>query len=147
MSEVNMSQWLREYVEVLENLNANNLDSLENTLAPVVSFKDPFNDIGTREAFIAIMEDMFTRLSNVKFVVHQTIEKENDAFLQWTFYGDSSITGSFDFKGTSVLKVDENKKVILHHDYWDGSIVIQKVPFIGRVISVLRAKLGHSIDR
>jgi hypothetical protein len=143
MNEVKTSHWLKEYVGILENLNADNLDSLESVLAQSVYFKDPFNEVKTRAAFISIMQDMFSRLSKVRFVVHQMIEKDNDAFLQWTFYGNSSITGPFDFQGTSVLKVDEHKKIILHHDYWDGSVLMQKIPFIGRVISGLRSKMGH----
>lgn len=147
MCEDDKSQWLHRYVEVLENLNADNLATLERVLSETITFKDPFNKTDSRAAFIAIMEDMFKRLNHVQFVVHLAVENDTDAFLQWTFYGDSSITGPFSFQGTSVLKVDQHAKVSVHHDYWDGSELMQKVPLIGRVIRVLRSKLGHSIDR
>jgi hypothetical protein len=138
-----MDNWLIKYIEVLENLNPENTDKLLGVLAPSVNFKDPFNNTYTRAEFISIMQDMFNKLSLVRFEVHQSIQEQDVAFIHWTFHGASKVTGDFSFEGTSVLKVDEVGKVIQHHDYWDGSALMQKVPLLGRVIYWLRHKLAH----
>ena len=138
-----MDTWSSKYVQVLENLSAKNLQSLGDVTAHSVCFVDPFNDTRTQLAFISIMQDMFTQLSSVKFVVHTAVQQDDTAFIYWTFHADSRFTGPFDFQGTSLLKANEEGKVVLHHDFWDGSILMQKVPVLGSIIKRLRIKLGH----
>ena len=139
-----MDSWLAQYVEVLEGLNGDNLYTLSNLTSDKVSFRDPFNDIHTQKDFIAIMDDMFQRLTYVHFEVHRTLQQEQEAFIYWSFYGNSRITGEFTFDGVSRIEADEQGKVTLHHDFWDASELMQKIPLLGGIIGKIRCKLNHN---
>jgi hypothetical protein len=139
-----MDNWLADYVAVLENLSSENLNSLCNITAEGFSFKDPFNHTHTQADFIAIMEDMFQRLSLVRFQVHSSVQQGQHAFIYWTFYGDSSFTAEFSFEGVSRIEANDSGKVMLHHDFWDGSELMEKLPLLGAVIRKLRKKLSHN---
>ena len=139
-----MDNWLADYVEVLENLNSENLDSLCNITTGAFSFRDPFNHTHTQADFIAIMQDMFERLSLVRFQVHRSVQQDQHAFIYWTFYGNSRFTGEFSFEGVSRIEADDGGKVMLHHDFWDASELMEKVPLLGAVIRKVRKKLSHS---
>ena len=139
-----MDNWLADYVEVLENLSSENLNSLSNITTEAFSFKDPFNHTHTQADFIAIMEDMFQRLSLVRFQVHRSVQQGQHAFIYWTFYGNSRFTGEFSFEGVSRIEADDSGKITLHHDFWDGSELMEKVPLLGAVIRKVRKKLTHN---
>ncbi|SFG20275.1 nuclear transport factor 2 family protein [Neptunomonas qingdaonensis] len=139
-----MDNWLADYVEVLENLSSDNLDSLRSITSQAFSFRDPFNHTHTQADFVAIMQDMFQRLSTVRFQVHRSVQHNHDAFIYWTFYGHSRFTGAFSFEGVSRIEASDSGKVILHHDFWDGSELMEKVPLLGAVIRKVRRKLSHN---
>lgn len=139
-----MDNWLADYVEVLENLNSENLGSLCNITTGAFSFRDPFNHTHTQADFIAIMQDMFKRLSLVRFQVHRSVQQDQHAFIYWTFYGNSRFTGEFSFEGVSRIEANDVGKVMLHHDFWDASELMEKVPLLGAVIRKVRKKLSHS---
>jgi hypothetical protein len=138
-----MNKWLDEYVEVLENLNAHNIENLLHVTEKNINFRDPFNETNTQSDFVLIMEDMFVKLPSVRFKVHKAIQQEQEAFIHWTFYGSSRVTGEFSFEGTSLIKADDEGKVVLHHDFWDGSALMQKIPLLGSIIRKVRSKLAH----
>lgn len=139
-----MDNWLADYVEVLENLSSDNLGSLRNITSEAFSFRDPFNHTHNQADFIAIMQDMFQRLSSVRFQVHRCVQQDHDAFIYWTFYADSRFTGAFSFEGVSRIEASDSGKIILHHDFWDGSELMEKIPVLGAIIRKVRRKFAHS---
>jgi hypothetical protein len=68
---------------------------------------------------------------------------DQEAFIHWNFEGNSRLTGEFNFDGISLLKVDDAGKIILHHDIWDGSALMERIPFVRGIIRTLRKKLSH----
>ena len=139
-----MDNWLADYVEVLENLSSDNLDSLCRITSEAFSFRDPFNHTHTQADFVAIMQDMFERLPLVRFQVHRSVQQNNEAFIYWTFYGNSRFTGEFSFEGVSRIEASDTGKVMLHHDFWDASELMEKIPLLGVIIRKVRRKLSHS---
>lgn len=138
-----MSPWLTNYITVLESLSSADLPRLRACISEDIKFKDPFNDTSTQDEFIAIMDDMYSRLDKVHFKVHSSAEYEHEAFIEWTFYGESKLTGTFSFVGTSKLISDQSGKVTHHFDYWDGSALMEKIPLIGFFIRQLRGRFSH----
>lgn len=138
-----MDNWLQNYINVLEKLDRNNLPSLETVTVTSFEFRDPFNHTYSQEAFIAIMADMFEKLPSVRFTVHQSVQNDLSGFIRWTFTGNSKITGDFSFEGTSRIEADEDGFIRLHHDFWDASELMQKLPVLGFVIGKLRTKFSH----
>lgn len=138
-----MDNWLEQYGQVLENLNADNLTELEACLTEGVEFRDPFNHSHCRDDFISIMRDMFEKLDNVSFVVHQTLDREQHGYLYWTFTASSRTTGNLSVEGTSRVEIDDAGLICLHHDFWDASELLQGLPVLGRIIAMIRRKLSH----
>lgn len=140
----NMDNWLSDYGQRLADLTAENLPSLAPVLAEDLEFRDPFNHTYRKEQFIAIMADMFSRLDQVKFEVHNLIVQGNEGTLYWNFSASSRITGHFSFEGCSRIVRDNNGLICLHRDYWDGSELMQQLPVLGAVIGKVRSKMSHS---
>ncbi|KXJ52411.1 MAG: hypothetical protein AXW15_10760 [Neptuniibacter sp. Phe_28] len=138
-----MGTWLATYIDVLETLSPDNLSRLKACTAEQIEFKDPFNYTTTQGDFIALMADMYSRLDHVRFEVNHSIESEGEAFIEWTFYAESTLTGKFSFVGTSRLKSDQAGRVVQHFDYWDGSTLMETIPLIGLFIKRLRNRLSH----
>ena len=138
-----MDRWITEYVSTLEGLNRDNLASLLEITRDDFDFKDPFNHTCTRDDFIAILDDMYSKLDQVVFKVDQAMVDENQAMIYWRYSATSKFTGDINFAGTSLIKADQHGKVYFHHDYWDGSELLVKVPVIGKVVKFLRGKFSH----
>lgn len=134
--------WLQHYASALENLSPDRLNDLEQYLADDLQFSDPFNHLHTRDAFIALMDDMYARLDEVGFKVHSVIEQQQQGYLYWTYSASSSVTGRFSIQGVSRVEVNEAGKIRLHEDYWDGSRLMQTLPLLGRVVAWVRRKLA-----
>ena len=143
MTDSDQAQALNRYIEVLQQLQAHNLNSLTELLAADVVFKDPFNLSDTREQFIAIMADMFGKLSEVRFTVHEHMQEGERAYIFWTYYGASKLLGEFEFEGVSKLKFNAQGLVTEHYDLWDGSQLMQQLPLVGLPVRFLRGKFKH----
>lgn len=138
-----MPEFLAEYAKVLSSLTADNLHTLEPLLADEVEFRDPFNHSFGRKAFIDLLRDMFERLDDVSFQVDAVAVEGDVGMLHWTFTANSSLTGKICFQGMSRVCIDGNTQVISHYDYWDGSLVLELVPVLGKLISWLKRRFRH----
>jgi len=139
-----MDNWLSEYAYQLSNLTPDSLDSLRPLLAENLEFRDPFNHTFTQDAFIAILEDMYLKLDQVSFAVQAQLQQGHEGVLYWTFSANSKMTGRFEFEGSSRVVLGKEGKIELHHDYWDGSELMQRIPLVGRIIRKLRQKMSHN---
>jgi hypothetical protein len=138
-----MDKWLQRYVDVLESLNKENLSSLDSVLAEQIDFRDPFNHTYIRSDFLALLDDMYTKLGPVNFDIHQANSEGPNGMIYWTFSASNSPFGEISFNGMSRLLTNEQGIVILHHDFWDGSELMERVPLAGAVVRFLRSKLRH----
>lgn len=138
-----MDSWISTYVTTLENLTPETLVELEMCLADKVEFRDPFNHSFSRDEMMAIMHDMFDMIPNVGFAVHRCYQEGNEAALFWTFSGGNPRLGEFAIAGSSQVKSDSEGQIIFHHDYWDASELLVKVPLLGRVITAIKRKISH----
>lgn len=143
MSQIDQSAALNRYVEVLQQLKPHNLDSLAQLLAADVMFKDPFNLTHSRDDFIAIMADMFMRLSDVRFTVHEQMQEGQRAYIFWTYRAFNKLIGEFEFEGVSKIRFNADGLVSEHYDLWDGSELMQKLPVVGLPVRFLRGKFKH----
>ena len=138
-----MEHWLSEYAQALSHLNRGNLPSLREHLSDTVEFRDPFNHTFSEDEFISILDDMFARLDNVRFEIHSCIQDERSGVLYWTFHASSKMTGDISFEGISQVKADNMGNVVLHYDHWDASILMERLPMVGRLIRYIRKKISH----
>jgi len=137
-----MDDWLSQYALAMNNLRAENLEKLKELVSEDIEFQDPFNHSFNRDAFIETLQDMFNKLEQVRFEVHEMLQQEQQAVLYWTFSANSRSTGPISVEGMSRIRVDSAGRVCLHQDFWDASQIMQQIPLIGRVIAWLRNKMA-----
>lgn len=133
---------LARYAQALSELTPDTVNHLEALLSEQAVFSDPFNRVTGRAVFLRIFEDMYSRLDDVGFAVHQLAETEEGGFIYWTFSGYSKLTGQLSIDGVSRVVLDSEGRVLLHADYWDASLLLERLPLLGRVIRRIRQKLA-----
>lgn len=108
-------------------------------------FKDPFNEVAGVVAIVAVFEHMFSTTDHPRFILHDRIMQEQQAFVTWTF--EFGLNGKpYSIRGASHIKFNEHGMVLLHRDYWDAAEeLFQKLPLVGAPVRWLRARFKVSI--
>ena len=113
-----------------ENLKKESLNELNIFYDENVFFKDPFNEIKGIDNLRNVFVHMFKTLENPKFVIIDTIENNQGAFLTWNLIfilkgKESKIHGS------SHLKFNKDNRIVYHRDYWDvGEEILSNIRFV-----------------
>lgn len=134
---------LDRYIAALQNLSPDSVVELRELLADDVEFCDPFNRVRGADNYLAVLEDMFSRLDNVGFSVHESSRQGQVAYLHWTFTASSCLTGRLSFPGVSRLQLREDGLIVLHEDFWDSASLYGKLPLVGGLIRWLRRRAAH----
>jgi hypothetical protein len=142
---------LKKLIFFFENMKQENLAQLGHFYAKDAQFKDPFNDVVGVKRMEDIFLHMFHTLKDPKFVVHDAVANEKQAFLTWDFYFEleqMSSKGRLLIKGASHLiwSFDEEAKewmITTHRDYWDAAEELyEKLPLIGGIMRWLKKKMA-----
>ena len=137
---------LREFKEWVLNLNESTLDEIISYYDENVFFKDPFNEFNGREKLKKLIIHMLITLKNPHFVFFDTIENSEGIFLTWDFIF-SYKEKLFKIHGSSHLKLNDEKKIVYHRDYWDvGEELLLKIPLIKILYGFFQNKLALSFN-
>lgn len=133
---------LSELIAWYENLSESNLSRIKEFYDKNTFFKDPFNEVQGLQKMERIFQDMFENLTEPRFVIIDTIHKDNQALLTWEFsFRNKDIT--YTIRGSSHLKMSESGLIIYHRDYWDvGEELLLKLPIVKNLYGMLRKKLS-----
>ena len=142
MHAAHIDQLIRAY----EGLSPESVESLSDIYASDAYFKDPFNEVTGIDRILEIFRDMYRRIEQPRFVVHQWSGSAQDGFLVWDMHFVSrQMRGGPDqlIRGVTHIRFSDDGKVTYHRDYWDtGEELYVKLPVIGRLIAWLRRKLA-----
>jgi hypothetical protein len=141
-----LENWLNRYIDVLQNLTVVNISQLRQVTSVDIVFRDPFNETYCQDDFIAIMEEMFCALSDVQFNVTHSMQKESEAVIYWTFSARYRSRPPFSFEGCSRLLSDASGQITMHLDYWDGTALIEQLPFIGMITKKIKNRITYKTD-
>ena len=137
---------LTEFREWVINLNESTLDDIVSYYDENVFFKDPFNEFNGREKLKKLFLHMFITFKNPHFVFIDTIENSEGIFLTWDF-NLSYKEKLFKIHGSSHLKLNDEKKIVYHRDYWDvGEELLLKIPLIKSLYGFFQNKLTMSFN-
>lgn len=135
----------RRVVEFYEGLREADLVRLGTLYRPDARFKDPFNDVQGLDAIAAIFRHMFGTLRDPRFVVHDVVAQDAQAFLTWEFRfaprrgGGAGMT----IRGATHLRFADDGRVAEHRDYWDAAEELyEKLPLVGALMRWLRRRAG-----
>ena len=137
---------LKELTLWYENLKKDSLDKIDFFYDEYVFFKDPFNEFKGRDKLMKVFTHMLENLENPHFVILDTIEDSDGAFLTWDFYLKIKGRG-YKIDGSSHLKYNKENKIVYHRDYWDvGEEILLKIPFMKFIYSYIQKKLALPQD-
>lgn len=138
----NCSEAARHYIDWFETMQPASLDALDGYFAPDVHFKDPFNDVISRDAVRRIFEHMFKTTDAPKFKIDGWMCAGDAASIRWQFH--CNLRGlTIAFPGMSFVRFDTQGKAIEHIDYWDPAQgIYERVPLLGRFMRTLRKRLA-----
>ena len=140
---------MKRLIEIKEwflNLNESTLDNIVSYYDENVFFKDPFNEFNGREKLKKLFIHMFITLKNPHFVFIENIENSEGIFLTWDFIF-SYKEKLFKIHGSSHLKLNDEKKIMYHRDYWDvGEELLLKIPIIKSLYGFFQSRLTMSFN-
>lgn len=134
---------IERIVQRFEAISPASLDQVAELYALDARFKDPFNEVQGPEAIRRIFEHMFESLDEPRFVVHEAIVQERQAFLVWDFHFRMK---RFDrapqvIRGGSHLVLAADGRITLHRDYWDAAEELyEKLPLLGSLMRWLKRR-------
>lgn len=134
-----MTPALHRLIDWYATLSPESLEALGTYYTEDAYFKDPFNEVRSREAILEIFRDMFETLEKPRFVVDDAINEGNKAFIIWQFnFGWRGKTMSI--KGGSHLRFSADGRVEYHRDYWDAAEELyEKMPVLGWILRRLKS--------
>ena len=119
---------------------------------PNIVFKDPFQRINGPTAVCHLLNHFHSSVKNARFLIEAVFEHpqhdplHNRHYLvKWRFSGHLDTIGLWEFPGISEIEQDEEGRITHHTDFWDaGEHFYEKLPFFGRVIGWIKAKVSDA---
>ena len=123
-------------------LSLDTLPDIRRLYTSNASFKDPFNDVIGVESIEKIFVHMFNTTEHPRFIIGETMQQEQRAFLTWEFIFTLN-RKEYTVRGATHLHFDDAGLVTMHRDYWDAAEELwQKLPIIGTAVRWLRGKFS-----
>lgn len=129
-----MTPALHRLLDWYATLGPTSLEALDTYYTEDAYFKDPFNEVRSREVILKIFKDMFETLETPRFIFDDTISEDNKAFIIWRF--DFGWHGkAMSIRGSSHLRFSADGRVEYHRDYWDAAEELyEKIPVLGWIL-------------
>ncbi|WP_027857553.1 nuclear transport factor 2 family protein [Marinobacterium jannaschii] len=135
------------YCELFSHLSLDNVDLLGELVSDDIEFRDPFNHLSGRDAFIGVMREMFEQLESPVFEVEQIDAVADGAYVIWQFKARAPLIGLWRQPGLSRIRVNEAGLIDQHLDYWDSAGFYSRIPLLGAVLRWLKARIAYASDR
>ena len=134
-------------VRFFETLQRPDIARLGEIYADDAYFKDPFNDVHGIVNVRRIFDHMFDQVSEPRFVVHDAVQQDDQAFLTWDFRFRMKRLDTVTLqtiRGATHLRFAADGRVNLHRDYWDAAEELyEKLPVLGGVMRFLKQRAGQ----
>jgi len=131
------------YCQYLEQIDSDQLASLDQFVAHNIVFKDPFHQTIGIDNFRAILNTMFLKFSKTEFKTKKKFfnfdNSENTASFCWSLKMRHLKTAKIiKIDGMSFIEIDPKGLIIRHEDYWDPtSNVYQLIPLVGSILRMI----------
>lgn len=124
-----------------QTLTPESLSQIDRYYTEDAIFKDPFNEVQSREHIAAIFRHMFATLETPRFVIHQKIGNDSETFIIWDM--EFGLNGrAMSIKGCSHLQHNAAGLISQHRDYWDAAEELyEKLPVLGWLMRIIKRQL------
>ena len=129
-----------------ERLQPGDLARLAEVYAPLVYFRDPFNEVRGIDEVSRIFRQMFEHLDDCRFAFRDTVVDDTGALLTWDMTFRIRRLRPLELRtihGATHLKYAPDGRIAYHRDYWDAADELYaKLPLIGPLMRWLRRRMG-----
>lgn len=126
-----------------ESLGPEDVQRLRALYVDDAYFKDPFNEVRSREAVEGIFRHMFVALDGPRFVIVDALAQGDQCFLSWEFHFRMK---RFDrtpqlIRGGTHIRFAPDGRIAMHRDYWDAAEELyEKLPVLGALMRWLKRR-------
>ncbi len=133
---------LNKFVDVYQQLNKSNLESLRNVYSQDVEFEDSLHQLKGIDPLIAYFQDQYTNLDHCQFIVKEAHQQHQNAWIVWDMrFSHSKLRGGQEIvvQGASHLRLSDT--VSYHRDYVDmGQVLYEHLPILGAAIRWIKKR-------
>jgi hypothetical protein len=134
-----------QFKSTYQNMNASNIDSIEELYAEQIEFNDPFHQIVGLGALKNYFQELYQNVESVSFLFGQCINQQNQYFIEWQMTvchprlnkGEPILV-----PGATLFRAGNNDKIIFHRDYFDAGVMLyEHIPLLGRLIKWVKGRI------
>lgn len=139
-----MTLHLDRYCQFYETLTPETLGQLDGLTTADVRFKDPFNDVQSRDHMKRIFAGMFKRLDEPRFIIHDRAIGSEGAFLRWSMsFKPKGNPNTWLITGLSDVRFSPDGLISSHVDHWDaGEQFYEKLPVLGGILRLIKHRMA-----
>ncbi|MGF1723568.1 nuclear transport factor 2 family protein [Photobacterium nomapromontoriensis] len=132
------------FARVYSDMDKDNVSVIADIYHDDVIFEDPVHRIEGLSALMAYFERLFKSVDECQFQIHESISRDDVAYLQWTMlFSHSKLFHGRLQKVVGCSRIQfSGEKVIQHRDYFDmGQMIYEGIPFVGALIRKLKSQV------
>ena len=143
---INEAEAVKGFIAVFNQVQHGDVATIINeTYAETLYFNDPFRTITDRNELIDYMQQTGHQVDHLEVQIEDIALSKQDIYVRWVMRMQFSVMGKkvdSESIGISQLRFDEDGKIILHQDFWDGvDGFYQYLPIIGYSLRKIRNQL------
>lgn len=102
---------------------------------------DRIHSVRGRDKIKEYFSSTFEKVDGASFSIQNITYGEKDVFLQWVMNIDfKGQKNESSFLGLSILRFDEEGKVLYHQDYWDYSELLSQIGVVKNIVNYAKKK-------
>ncbi len=138
---------VKKIIKAFNEFNPEKHEILNSFYSADVLFQDPVVQVKGLDQLKKYYASAYKNVKSIEFKFHKIRQSDDFYFATWTMNLKASGLNSgqtYPVEGLSVIEFDSHNLVKFHRDYVDlGAMVYEKLPFIGKLIRVIKSKLSH----
>ena len=131
--------------QVFSQLNANNIDLLDQVYADNIQFEDPAHKLVGLLNFKSYCKNLYQNVTICTFSFKNISYFDGGAILEWDMllqHPKLNRGKKYTVPGISVIRYGD--KIYYHRDYFDlGVMLYERLPLIGWLILIIKRNLGQ----
>ncbi len=137
---------VQRVIDFFEQLQPAHVQRMAELYADDATFKDPFNEVHTRQGIERIFSHMFTSLDGPRFQIRDVVQQADQCFLTWDLHfrlkrhtGDEQL-----IRGATQIRFAADGRIALHRDWWDAAEELyEKLPLLGPLMRWLKRRANR----
>lgn len=134
---------VQRVIDFFEQLQAGDVQRMATLYVDDAFFKDPFNEVHTRQDIERIFGHMFTSLDSPRFQIRDAVAQGEQCFLTWDFRFRMKRFARDEqcIRGASQIHFAPDGRIARHRDWWDAAEELyEKLPVVGGLMRWLKRR-------